>query len=76
MTPKLCFESLLLVPFLTEESFIKNEHDADVKFCSNVFTLETKYLEPDKFQKNFKPFCKTVAFHLTSEHPKFKKQKF
>ena len=56
MAPNICFESLSLIPFSTDESFINDENDADVNFYNGVFTLDTKYLAPDKFQRNFKPF--------------------
>ena len=60
MTPNISLESLSFSLLLTEETFIKIEHDPDVKFYNNVFTLDTKYLEPDKFQKNFRPFSKQL----------------
>ena len=44
--------------FSTDESFINNEKDPDVNFYNDVFTLDTQYLAPDKFQRNFKPFSK------------------
>ena len=56
MAPNTCFESLSFVPFSTDESFINNENDPDVNFYYDVFTLDTQYLAPDKFQRNFKPF--------------------
>ena len=58
MAPNTCFESLSFVPFSTDESFINNENDPDVNFYNDVFTLDTQYLAPDKFQRNFKPFSK------------------
>ena len=58
MAPNICFESLSLIPFSTDESFINDKNDADVNFYNGVFTLDTKYLAPDKFQRNFKPFSK------------------
>ena len=50
MAPNTCFESLSFVPFSTDESFINNENDPDVNFYNDVFTLDTQYLAPDKFQ--------------------------
>ena len=58
MAHNTCFESLSFVPFSTDESFINNENDPDVNFYNDVFTLDTQYLAPDKFQRNFKPFSK------------------
>ena len=66
MAPNTCFESLSFVPFSTDESFINNENDPDVNFYNDVFTLDTQYLAPDKFQRNFKPFSKQSLFIL---HP-------
>ena len=60
MAPNTCFESLSFVPFSTDESFINNENDPDVNFYNDVFTLDTQYLAPDKFQRNFKPFSKKL----------------
>ena len=60
MVPNTCFESLSFVPFSTDESFINNENDPDVNFYNDVFTLDTQYLAPDKFQRNFKPFSKKL----------------
>ena len=54
--PNACFESESFVPFSIKESFINNEHDSGVNFYNGIFTLDTKYLAPDKFQRNFKPF--------------------
>ena len=58
MAPNTSFESLSFVPFSTDESFINNENDPDVNFYNSVFTHDTQYLAPDKFQRNFKPFSK------------------
>ena len=58
MAPNTYFESLTFVPFSIDESFINNEHDPDVNFYNDVFTLDAQYLAPDKFQRNFKPFSK------------------
>ena len=44
--------------FSTDESFINNENDLDVNFYNDIFTLDTQYLAPDKFKRNFKPFSK------------------
>ena len=64
MVPSTCLESLSFVPFSTDESFINNENDPDVNFYNDVFTLDTQYLAPDKFQRNFKPFSKQSLFIL------------
>ena len=56
MAPNTCFESLSSVPFSLEESFINNESKADVNFHNDVFALDTQYLDPIKFQRNFKLF--------------------
>ena len=58
MVPNTCFESLSFVFFSTDESFINNENNPDVNFYIDVCTLDTKYLAPDKFQRNFKLFSK------------------
>ena len=58
MAPNTYFESLSFVPFSTEESFFNNENDPDVNFYNDAFTLDTQYLAPDKFQRNFEPFSK------------------
>ena len=64
MVPNTCFESLFC-SFLTEETFISKEHDPDVNFYKDVFTLDTQYLAPDKFQRNFKPFSKqSLSIHF------------
>ena len=55
MTPSTYFEYLSFVPFSADESFINNEN---VNFYSDVFTPDTQYLAPDKFQRNFKPVSK------------------
>ena len=67
MTPKLCFESLLFVPFLTEESFIKNEHDPDVKFCSKFLLLKRNILSLINFKKTLSRFAKQLlsTLHLS-----------
>ena len=65
MGPNTCFESLSFVPFSTDESFINNENDPHVNFYNDIFTLDTHYLAPDKFQRNFKPFQQSLfILHL------------
>ena len=65
MAPNTCFESLSFVPFSTDESFINNENDPHVNFYNDIFTLDTHYLAPDKFQRNFKPFQQSLfILHL------------
>ena len=57
---RICSESLSLVPFSIEQSLlmITHEHDPDVNFYNDVFTLDTQYLAPDKFEGTFQPFLK------------------
>ena len=45
----ICFESLSLVPFSTEQSLlmITHEHGHNVNFDNDVFTLDTQYLAPE-----------------------------
>ena len=65
MGPNTCCETLSFVPFSTDESFINNENDPDVNFYNDVFTLDTQYLAPDKFRRNFKPFQQSLfILHL------------
>ena len=60
MAPSKCFESLSFVSLSNEESIINNEHEPDVNFYKDVFTLDKQYLAPNKFQRNFKPFSKQL----------------
>ena len=79
MAHNTCFESLSFVPFPTEKSFKSNENDPDVNFYNSVFTLDTQYLAPDKFQINFKPLSKQSLsiLHLNvNKNVKKYKQKF
>ena len=57
---RICSESLSLVPFSIEQSLlmITHEHDPDFNFYNDVFTLDTQYLAPDKFEGTFQPFLK------------------
>ena len=48
--------TLLMIVIITDTIW-NNENNPDVNFC-NVFTHETQYLAPDKFQRNFNPFSK------------------
>ena len=43
---------------LSKNDFHNNEHDPNENFYNDVFTLDTEYLTPDKFEWNFKPFSK------------------
>ena len=53
MAPDINFESVFFNPFSTKEYFVDNDHNPDVIFCHDVFTLDTKYLVSDRFKKFF-----------------------
>ena len=49
------FWIFVICSFSADESFINN---GNVNFYNDVFTPDTQYLAPNKFQRNFKPVSK------------------
>ena len=58
MTPDINFESLSYNPFRIHECSINSEHDPDVIFYQDIFSLKTHYCSPNDFQNNFQCFLK------------------
>ena len=58
MTPDINFESLSYNPFKIHECSINSEHDPDVIFYQDIFSLKTHYCSPNDFQNNFQCFLK------------------
>ena len=56
MTPDINFESLPYSPFNIHESSINSEHDPDINFYQDIFSLETHYCSPNDFKNNFQSF--------------------
>ena len=58
MTPDIYFKSLSFNPFSIHESSINSEHDPEINFYQDIFSLETNYCSPNDFQNNFPSFLK------------------
>ena len=57
MAPTTTFESLNFNPFIVNDSLNDNSQDPDVNFFQdNVSPLDTDYVSPDDFSRNFKDF--------------------
>ena len=69
MAQNTTFESLNSNPFIVNDSLNDNSQEPDVNFFPNNFSpLDTDYISPDDFSKNFKDFTENSfsVLHLNS----------
>lgn len=65
MMPITCFESFTFVPFTAEKNLINNGHGPYVNFYNDVFIIDTQYLVPVRFQRNFVNSFVEISFLRT-----------